>query len=189
MPNCKFYAAGSDYEEILKFVFSEMHCKVYQKYSDPDSELIRFKSAREVIKHYNLKSETPGSGKLAHLMLWPVDASNNFKATKLTLNPNKSKGATYRYQAEGMGLIQIELNGMSAKGLECSRTHHITEKRARAWEIERKHDLGLASAWNWRLIDNISGQLNNFIKHKSKKKIGAMPVMTCAETLALAETK
>lgn len=189
MPNCNFYAADKDYEQILAFIFKELDCKVYQKYSEPNRDMVQFKNAAEVIKHYGLNSFSSSEGKAqsAHLVLWPIKASKNFKVTRQELNPKKFNGASFRQHAEGWGAIQVTLTGVGSKGLEKSSCNHSTQKRAKAWESKRKNDLGLASAWNWNVVDSAAGALSNFIKHRATEKSGSTSVMADASKLPLAD--
>ena len=187
MPNCNFYATDKDYQQILNFIFKELDCKVYQKYSEPNRDMVQFKNTAEVVKHYHLDqfSSPDGKAQTAHLVLWPIKASNNFKVTRQELNPKKYDGASFRQHAEGWGAIQVTLTGAGSKGLEMSSCNHSTQKRAKAWEVKRKNDLGLASAWNWNVVDSAAGALSNFIKHRAETKNGAIAVLPAASKMNL----
>ena len=186
MPNCNFYAIDNDFEDILNFIFEELNCKVFQSYSEHDSDLIEFKTSLEVINYYNLDGFSTEKGKSADLMLWPVEASPNFKVAIVNLNPKKCKDATYRYRSDGWGLIHLELKGINRLGLQYSHTNHNTEKRAKAWEPNYIDELGPVSEWDWKVVASTSRKLNNFIKKQSNKKVGPMPVMPNAESINLA---
>ena len=99
----------------------------------------------------------------------------------------KFDGASFRQQAEGWGAIQVTLKGVGSKGLEKSSCNHSTEKRAKAWEAKRKNDLGLASAWNWNVVDSAAGALSNFIQHRANQKSGSTAVMPAASKLDLTD--
>lgn len=187
MPNCNFYAVDDDYEEILNFVFKELDCEVYQKFSLPNTEIVKFESAAEVIKYFDLANFSKPTKKSAHLVLWPTTASKNFVITKVAMTSKKAKPGAFRHKAEGWGVIQLELNGASTKGLVNSHTHHNSEKLALTNELKFKGMLGRVKSWNWTAVNNTSGQLNNFIKYKSAKKVGKNLVMACAEKTTLAE--
>ncbi|NRB36950.1 MAG: hypothetical protein HRU20_00620 [Pseudomonadales bacterium] len=187
MPNCNFYAVDKDYEEILDFVFKELDCKVYQKYSEPNTELVMFENTAEVMKYYDLANFSAATKKSANLVLWPTKASKNFRVTRVEATSKKAKSSSFRFRAEGWGVIQLELSGVSEKGLLHSHSNHNTEKLARSNEPKLKLVLGLVKSWNWVVVTNISGQLNNFIKYKSTKKVGSMLVMPCAAKSTLAK--
>ena len=186
MPNCNFYAIDKDYEDILDFVFKELDCEVYQKQSEPNSEIVKFSNSAEVIKYYDLKNFSTASKKSAHLVLWPTKASKNFSITRIPMRSKKAKPGAYRFRAEGWGVIQLELNGNSEKGLVHSHSNHNTEKLALAKEAELKSMLGRVKSWNWIVVNNTSGHLNNFIKYKSTKKDGNKFVLPKAEKYSLA---
>jgi hypothetical protein len=187
VPNCNFYAIGNDYKEILEFVFSELACRVFQDYSEFDSELIEFGSADEVCEHYNLFKFDNGKSQMANIILWPTEASDKFKVTKIELNPDKCNGATYRYQANDWGLIQLQFKGTNKLGLQYSHTNHNTEKRALAWEEIDRDKLGNVRDWNFSVTTSVSRKIINFIKKHSNKKVGPMPVMACASEVELAD--
>lgn len=186
MPNCNFYAADKDFKMILDLIFNELKCNVYQKYSEPDAELVQFHNSEEVIKYYQLNSFSSQLGKSATLMLWPVEASDNFVITKQVVTSRKFKGTT-RHRAEGWGLIQLELKGNSAKGLNVCQTNNSSEKRAKAWESKSQEDLGLVEEWKWDVVVRTAKKLNDYIFNKSKKKVGSVAVMPNAEKHTLAE--
>lgn len=186
MPNCNFYAADNDFKMILDLIFNELKCNVYQKYSEPDTELVQFNNSEEVIKYYQLNNFSSQLGKTATLMLWPTEASDNFVITQQVVTSRKFKGAT-RYRAEGWGLIQLELKSNSVKGLNASQTNNSTEKRAKAWEPKSQDTLGLVEEWKWNVVVRTAKKLNDYILNKSNKKVGSVAVMPSAEKLALAE--
>ena len=48
MPQCYFYATESDFEPVLRFVFDELNCRVFETYSKPEKELREFISFEAV---------------------------------------------------------------------------------------------------------------------------------------------
>lgn len=186
MPKCNFYAVDEDYEIILDLIFNDLKCKVYQKYSEPDAELVQFHTTAEVVEYYQLNGFSSSQGKSAHLMLWPVEASENFVITKQVVTSRKFKGAT-RSRAEGWGLIHLELRGNSSKGLSECQTNNSTEKHSKALEAKHKESLGLVSEWKWDVVIRTAKKLNDYILNKSEKRQGAKAVMPKAAKLSLAE--
>ena len=186
MPNCNFYAADNDFKMILDLIFNELKCNVYQKYSEPDAELVQFHTSEEVIEYYQLTAFSSQLGKSASLMLWPREASDNFVITKQVVKSRKFKGAI-RHRAEGWGLIQLELNSNGAKGLNACHTNNSTEKRAKAWESKSQDELGLVEEWKWDAVVRTAKKLNDYIFNKSKTKVGSVAVMPHAEKYRLAE--
>ena len=187
MPNCNFYAIDNDYEEILNFVFKELDCDVYQKSSKPNTEIVKFENTAQVIAHYDFSRFSSPTKQSAHLVLMPRKAAKSFIVTRVAMTSKKAKPGAFRYRAEGWGVIQLELNGASEKGLVHSHTNHNTEKLALANEGKYKSVLGSVKWWNWTVVTNTSGRLNNFIKSKSTKKVGSKLLMPCAEKSTLAE--
>ena len=92
MPNCDFYAADEDFETVLKFVFDELNCRVYESYSKPDKKLIEFENPAHLLSC--TKAEFGEGVKEYRLQLWPVEASDNVRVHRFALDPRACDGAT-----------------------------------------------------------------------------------------------
>jgi hypothetical protein len=179
LPNLDFYAIDRDLDDVLEFVFSASACRVFESYSPCGAELAEFHSVEEVRARYPL-GECRGHTASAHLMLWPIEASEAVTAHRISLSPPR-EGATFRYRISGWGLIQLYLGGRSADGIVVSHTNHNSESRARAWESTSGDELGPASAWDWKEVTRVSRQLNNHIRRRlAVDKIGSRPVLARA---------
>ena len=139
MPNCDFYAVEQDFEPVLKFVFDDLECRVFESFSAYDSELVEFTGFDQIWKRGI--GSCAGNTASTYLQLWPVNASDNVAISRITLDPVATKGATFRYAVEGWGLIQLHLGGVSESGIIVSHTNHNSEKRAQNWSSVYRIDV------------------------------------------------
>ena len=186
MPNCDFYAAGSDFKLVLDFVFSESNCRVFESYSPYGEQLAEFNSYLEIESRYNV-GQCRGSVSSVLLQLLPVGAGEVI-IERINLEPQKCNGFKFRYCVNGWGLIQLYLGGISPTGLVHSHTNHNSEKRALAWETTYKSTLGSVSYWSWPVIESTSRRINSFIRKVAVAKNGSRPVLPQA-SVVLAESK
>lgn len=178
MPNCNFYAAGSDFVAILTFIFAETGCRVFESYSPFDQELVEFHCPEEIAARYPIGAcQADAPSVLLRLLAPGAGGKITFKRIKL----KPSTGATFRYTAEGWGFIHLHLGGVSPKGLVPSNTNHNSEKRATAWHPTCP-ELGPVDGWNWVEITRTSNQINRYIRNKlAVAKIGTRAVLPDAQ--------
>ncbi len=177
MPNCDFYAAPGDYESILRFVFEDLDCRVFEAYSRIDNELREFFGPAEIVELPELGvGEAPCS-----LVLWPVVASRKVEICRIDLASSANLGS-HRYMVRGWGLIQLDLGGFSRKGLHRSHTNHNTEKRALKWYLAEE-GMGHPSEWEWPIVTGTSSQLNRKIRGLARAKHGSRPILPAAKIL------
>ncbi|ODB99862.1 hypothetical protein A3197_05555 [Candidatus Thiodiazotropha endoloripes] len=175
MPNCDFYAVGGDLQKVLEFVFEELGCRVFELSSKPDTELREFRSAEEVMTLGGF-GECIGNAHSVYLQLWAQSASGEVEIRKISLNPKACNGATFRYQIQGWGLIQLYLGGISKAGIIHSHTNHNSEKRAEKW-ASTYDELGAVSSWDWKVVNQVSSKLNRYIRKISVLKLNSRPVL------------
>ena len=179
MPNCDFYAAETDIEQVLSWVFENLECRVFEMYSPLDQCLTEYKSVAD-IKWSEAFSKLGRGGSPLHLALWPVKASSEVTEKRISLNPAKCNGHTFRYTLTGWGLIQLYFGGVKNKGMEHSHTNHNSEKRADKWESTNADEMGDPKQWNWREVTSTSSKLNRYIRKLATSKIGSRSVLPCA---------
>jgi hypothetical protein len=186
MPNCDFYAAGSDFKLVLDFVLTESGCRIFESYSPYGEQLREFCSYSEIESRYSI-GQCRGSASSVNLQLLPIGAGEVI-IERNNLEPQHCNGFTYRFCSSGWGLIQLYLGGISPNGLVHSHTNHNSEKRAFAWETTYRDKLGPVSAWSWPAIEKTSRRINSFIRKVSVAKHGSRPILPQA-SVALAESK
>ena len=184
MPNCDFYAAGDDLTNVLEVVFSLDDFRVFESYSPFDQELKEFKNPKEVSERYSL-GECRGTGHSVLLSLFPLRAASptSVRQHRISLQPEKCEGATFRWTVEGWGLIALHLGGASSAGIVGSHANHASESRARKWEPTYEDRSGSVGEWDWSEVSRASGRLNRRIRKLAVSKIGSRVLLPEAARL------
>jgi hypothetical protein len=176
MPNCDFYASPEDYGDLFTWLFAEGACDVYELYSEVGHPLKRFASTAEVMAQLERQYVTSQKWSQVHFQLYVLGAGPPFVARRIALNPQARDGGTYRYAANGLGLVQLYLGGSTQSGLENSHTNHNTQKRAETWAPSLKGLPDVAS-WDFKKITAFSSRLNREIKKFSVGKLNSRLVL------------
>lgn len=182
MPNCDFYAAGTDHRSILDFLLTRGECDIYELGSRFEQPLHRFRTLRDFETHYGISDWRVGGSQTILLQLYAHGAGGQFFARRTNLNPECCDGATFRYCAEGWGLIQLYLEPPRECHLRSSHTNHNSAKRAAAWSDTREN-LGSPSDWDWARVSSFSARLNRFIRSLAVAKDGSRSILPHAAAL------
>jgi hypothetical protein len=176
MPNCDFYAVEEDHKQLLDWLLDEGTCRVFELYSEFEKPLREFQTVGEILTQFCRTSRNGNRWETVHLQLYVVDASPPFIPRRVNLNPKACDGATYRYTAEGWGLVQLYLSEAGSDGLRNSHTNHNSQKRAESWAPVRT-SMDSVGAWDFKKITLFSSRLNRQIKKLSVARIGSRPVL------------
>jgi len=179
MPNCDFYAVPNDHQQLLDWLFREGTCRLFELYSDFEKPLREFCSVEEVM---SLFSRAYSNGKMwdtLHLRLYVLDAGPSIVPRRVKLDPKACNGATFRYAAEGWGLVQLYLAAEGTDGLKNSHTSHFSLKRAGTWASTIPESQPIA-LWDFKRITAFSSRLNRQIKKMSVATIGRRAVLSGA---------
>lgn len=176
MPNCDFYATLNDHKQLLHWLFEEGTCRVFELSSDFEQPLKEFRTVDEVLSQFDRSYSTGEKWHTVHLQLYVLGASPPFVPRRVQLDPKACSGATFRYAAEGWGLVQLYLGAPTGRGLNDSHTNHNSQKRAEAWSttISNMQDVEL---WDFKKITSFSSRLGRQIKKLSVAKIGSRPIL------------
>lgn len=178
MPNCDFYATPDDHASLLTWLFAEGTCEVYESYSEFERPLRRFSSPDEVLALFERRHpSTDEKTRSVHLQLYVLGAGPRFSPCRVSLNPEHCDGATFRYRAEGWGLVQLYLESLWRGRLENSHTNHFSQKAAGAWTPVVPEASSEPNAWDFKRIHSFSSRLNREIRKRAVGKIGSRPVL------------
>lgn len=181
MPNCDFYATQEDHESLLTWLFAEETCHIYELASDFERPLKRFTSASEVLAQFDREYTTGKKWHTVHLQLYVLGAGPAFTPRRIKLNPAACNGATFRYNADGWGLVQLYLHSVSQKDLESSHTNHNTQLRAEKWAPYNTDESKTpVEAWDFKKITAFSSRLNREIKKRSVATLNGRAVLASA---------
>jgi hypothetical protein len=176
MPNCNFYATVDDHSGLLDWLFAEGTCEVHELSSRYEQPLRQFDSRAQVLALFD---ESP---RCVHLQLRVLGASPPLEPQRVSLNPAHCDGATFRYAAEGWGLVQLYLGNAWRDTLQGSHTNHFTQKGAGKWEPVSPQDAGV-EAWDFKRIASFSSRLNRQIRKRAAGKLGSQLVLPGALAL------
>lgn len=174
MPNCDFYALATDCARVLDFIFDQPGWVLHELSSEDDSPVRTFHSTRTVLTTFPLCERS------LHFHLYAAEMRGAILHRKITFNPGAVPGATFRYDTNGWGLIQLNLGVLRADGsLTASHTNHNSLARAQKWEPTFP-DQGAVDAWDWRAVEQTSGRLVRFIRKIASSKRFLRPVLPAA---------
>jgi hypothetical protein len=173
VPNLDFYAIEDDQKAVLDVVFDLVVFRVFEAYSEPDSQLREFRSADEI----------PEDPRGAHVMLYAAGSGPEPLSQRIDLRPDALGNAKFRYRCQGWGLIQLHFGTRLGDGeLRWSHTNHNTGARAAKW-AGTLPELGDPTVWDWVSVRKASDQLNRNIRTLAITKIGSHPVLPRAAEL------
>jgi hypothetical protein len=176
MPNCDFYATREDHEGLLSWLFSEATSRVYELASDDEQPLKRFESPQEVLQQFDRVFAPGKKCSQVLLQLYVVGAGPRFAPRRITLDPAQCDGASFRYEADGWGLVQFNLATATPDGVEVSHTNHNSRTRAEAWAPTYRN-FGRPSVWDFKRITSFSSRLNRQIRKRAVGKIRGRVVL------------
>ena len=182
MPNCDFYATEQDHCYLLNWLFAEGTCRIFELSSQFDEQLKEFHSTEEVLAEFDRVYTNGMRWHTVHLQLYVVGAGPSFVPRRVDLDPTKCGGATFRYAAEGWGLVQLYLSRAESNGLRNSHTNHFTAIGADKW-IPLDPEKPSPDNWDFKRIAAFSARLNRQIKKLSVAKIGTRAVFPGARDL------
>ena len=182
MPNCDYFAAGTDHKAVLEFVLSHGDADVYELASRFDRPLRQFRSIADFEEHFSISDWSRGGTEDILLQLHPHGANGRFVALRTDFDPEDGDGAKFQFSAEGWGLVQLYLAMPRAGRLGNSHTNHNSFKRAAAWAGSHP-ELGDPAAWDWECVTAFSRRLNRFIRNQAIAKTGSRVILPQAAKL------
>jgi hypothetical protein len=133
MANLDFFATRADHEALVRFLFGSTDIRVFESYSEFGRELREFRSFEELAAAFEVGSDPAGSGFAVLLQLWSPSVESGPRMERITLDPSRCGGHTFRYRIDGGGLIQLYFGGISGRTITKSHYGHFSEAGARKW--------------------------------------------------------
>jgi hypothetical protein len=149
-----------DVSKLLEHVFAISAVDVYTSDSEYGRRTERFDSARDCQTYLQARIEH-GSKLVAFAVHYP-EAGGYVQDRRVSLNPEKCDGHSFRYSVGGWGVIHIQLHVGAVNEIRC----HVTvnsEKRARAW-FGTYPELRDPDLWNWKLVEKRARRLQRRLK-------------------------
>jgi hypothetical protein len=180
MAQTTFYAARSDEIELLRFVFEQTDCEVYESHSRYDQDLRRFSSVADVCAAFDIGDDRPRETRMILFDLWSPSTGGRPIIAKRDL---KLEGVNFRYEVAGWGLFRLEFGGCGDDAVGSSWFAHNTEKRARRMSAAYD-DLGPPDAWRWDAVTTIGRRVIRHIRNQlAVAKAGSAAVLPQADAL------
>jgi hypothetical protein len=181
MSQTTFYAARADEIDVLRFVFDETDCHVYEAYSRPDHELRRFASLADVRKAFDVGGDRPGENRTILLSLWSPATCGEATVSRYDL---EVRDARFRYQIGGWGLFRLQLGGSGDGVIGDSWFAHNSEKRAHKWGRDAYTELAPPDAWDWEAVTKLGRRVIYHIRNRlAVAKAGSAAVLATANEL------
>jgi hypothetical protein len=174
-----FFADKTDKLEILDFIFSEANLQVYDFGSNYEQKICQYRSSDAISSKFDLEIDEFGTT----FQLWKPRHKGKPIFRKVDLDPKHCNGHTFRYLAEGWGLIQLHFGGLKHNELKRSHIRHFSEKGAIKCD-STNNVKGFISSWDWAEIQSTSRKLKYHIHNKlAKRKIGGFGILSGADKL------
>jgi len=157
-----FYAAPEDIKNIFDFIFKELKLQAFLSYSEYGQEMKSYNSTDEVFKDFSFTNTV---GDSVNFQLWTPRFQGDLVINKINLDPRRCKGYTFRYKADGWGLIQFNCGVLKDNKLWFSHLGHQSIKRATLWQHNYQH-CGSVEKWNWKEVETTGRKLKYFIQKK-----------------------
>ena len=179
MSNCDFYSLASDLIEVLDFVFAQPGWRLVELASQHDRPLRTFHTTGEVLDGFPTFLNLSRS---LHFQLYSEAMRGRVGSKRIAFNPGAVPGATFRFDSQGWGLIQLSFGQLRDGRLSSCHTNHNSEKRARNWEPTYADDpeMGSVDDWNWKEVSSTSSRLNRFVQRRAMGKLHSRPVLPAA---------
>jgi hypothetical protein len=143
------------FTELAAFVFESGAPVVFHVYSGYGQPLRSFRSPSELIA--DIEATFAAGQKSLGFALYYPDTKGHVAERRVTLDPAKCDGHTWRYAVQGWGLIQLQGDLRRAPAIEC-RVAVNTQKRAEAWAgtYPESQDPRL---WDWKLVQHYAARI------------------------------
>ncbi|RAK18957.1 hypothetical protein B0I03_1221 [Flavobacterium aquaticum] len=176
--NYDFFANKEDKIEIIEFILKNTDLRIFDSYSEPESEIKEYKTIEDFNSKLNIETEID-----LHFQLWNKNFGRDIEFERIELNPKYCNGKKYRFATRGFGLIQLYFGKLEKNVLSKSHIGHFNEKGAKKWEnIGNRNEQ--TEDWNWIEIAKNSRKLQYEISKKlAVKKVNSYEILKGAESL------
>jgi hypothetical protein len=144
---------------IVDAIFDENPSAVIEAYSALGQPARVFSSSQELCAYAEARRNS--DERSVHIAVHYPDMAGRVVNTRLALDPARCAGHTYRFRADGWGLIQVYLQlGSGSLGSFVSAN---SEKRANAWAATIP-DLDPPAVWDWPAVARHLRRLRRALK-------------------------
>lgn len=160
-----------DLFKLVDFDLSGSGVTLFESYSEYEKEIIVIKYWNEFIEYFQ-SALSSGRKDLGFAIYYPR-GNGQVSITKVELNPKYCNGKTFRYRAEGWGLIFLHVTFLKLPDtIKCSISAN-SEKRAVKWK-EIIPTIDSPDNWNWAIVESNTRKLISRLKKYAKQDMNAM---------------
>ena len=153
-----------DIGELVDAVFSGGEVRVLTPYSEIGASIREFSNAEEATAHIRQELDQTRSAQLA---VFYVGSGPSVQIERLRIKPKGSDTVTFRYRAQGWGLIYADFMELDTGSLEAGIRVN-SEKRAATWS-ETIPELGHPDDWDWPLVEKHTRRLVRVLRKLGKR--------------------
>jgi hypothetical protein len=150
----------SEFPRLLEAAFEETDVAIYSAYSEFGQSIEKFDCSDAAVSHY--KAHLANGRLFFHYLVHYRDCGGHIDEQRISLNPKRCKGHTFRYAIRGWGLIQLQAD-LKEGGMADCRVAVNSEKRAWAWSSQYS-DLRSPDLWDWPSVGRHARRLNNRLR-------------------------
>jgi hypothetical protein len=159
VPTIGFFGAEADQAALLDWLLVNEGLQACEAYSAFDSLLRHFRTPADVTEAFPIGKDAHGSGAAVYLALWKAGLIPAPRARRIALNPGACGDATFRFSAEGHGLIFLQLGGLNDRVITQSVIGQNSEARAEAW--------GVADGVDWDRASKLWGRIQYHLRKRT----------------------
>ena len=158
-----------DVPRMFEAVFAPGQAAVFTSDSEPGTETHAFASPAELATHF---SSCIHSGKtyIAYAVHYP-DTGGFVEDRRVSLNPQKCNGHTFRYSVGGWGVIHVQFHISKSSQVTCSVSVN-SRARATAW-FDTYPELKNPDLWHWPMVEKHARRLLRRLKDLAQQNIPA----------------
>jgi hypothetical protein len=176
VPTIGFFAAREDLVALLDWLLVRERLRACEAYSELDSPLRHFRTPAEVATAFDMGNDRHGTGVAIHLALWSREVLPEPQPRRIDVKPARGGGATFRFAAEGNGLIYLLLGGLHERVITRSTVSQNSETRAETW--------GVGEGVDWEGANKLWARISYHLrKRASTAAAGSSPVLPQALAL------
>ncbi len=175
--NLNFFAAEPDQRSVLDFLFASTDIRVFESYSEFDSDLREFRSTEELAAAFPLGVDRHGNGDAIILQLWSPSVMRELNIVRFAISPLACNGHTFRHRIDGGGLMQLYFGGVHGRVVTLSHFGHQSQVRAQKWDVDDGVD--------WDSLKTLSNRIQYHVRKRlAAGKVPGCPVLPQAYELA-----
>jgi hypothetical protein len=154
---------------VADLIFESGRPRVYSAYSEYGQTTKTFARAEELLRYADRQVES-GEAFVDYAIHYP-DTAGYVEDQKITLDPKRCKGHTFRYCLSGWGVIHLQCNFRHGPLIEC-RIAVNSEKRARLW-ADTYRGLKDPDLWNWKAVERHGRRLIRGLRKIAQEQVGS----------------